>query len=112
MGRAGSVGYRSPPAVNGSVDLAGPAPATPKPSADGAGLRAPGRRSLLDPAEHRFRFYELRLQPTLWGRAWGRLGTPGRRRATEYPDREAAGPEVARAVRRRLGRGYRVVAVR
>jgi predicted DNA-binding WGR domain protein len=71
----------------------------------------------VDPAENRARFYELRLQATLWGgvalvRAWGRLGTPGRWAATEYPDREAAGPAVERAVRRRLGRGYRLVAVR
>jgi len=71
----------------------------------------------VDPAKHRARFYELRLLPTLWGgvalvRAWGRLGTPGRWAATEYPDREAAGPDVERAVRRRLGRGYRLVAVR
>ena len=49
----------------------------------------------VDPAEHRFRFYELRLQATLWGgvalvRAWGRLGTPGRWCASEYPDRAAA----------------------
>src|SRR5215207_969211 len=68
----------------------------------------------VDPAKRRFRFYELRLQGTLWGgvalvRAWGRLGTPGRWAATEYPDRAAVGPEVARAVRRRLARGYRRV---
>ena len=71
----------------------------------------------VDPATRRFRFYELRLQETLWGgvalvRAWGRLGTPGRARATEYPDRAAAGPDVERAVRRRLGRGYRLVEAR
>jgi predicted DNA-binding WGR domain protein len=71
----------------------------------------------VDPAKRRARFYELRLLPTLWGgvalvRAWGRLGTPGRWRAREYPDRAAAQPDVARAVRRRLGRGYRLVAVR
>ena len=71
----------------------------------------------VDPAEHRSRFYELRLQETLWGgvalvRAWGRLGAPGRWTATKYPDRKAAGPAVARAVRRRLARGYRPVGVR
>ena len=71
----------------------------------------------VDPTERRFRFYELRLQETLWGgvalvRAWGRLGAPGRWTATESPDREAAGPAVARAVRRRLARGYRPVGVR
>src|SRR5262245_20490262 len=68
----------------------------------------------VDPAKRRFRFCELRWRPTLWGgvalvRAWGRLGTPGRWAATEYPDRAAAQPDVERAVRRRLGRGYRLV---
>src|SRR3954454_12381008 len=71
----------------------------------------------VDPAQRRFRFYELRWQPTLWGgvalvRAWGRLGTPGRWAATEYPDRAAARSDVARAGRRRLGRDYRLVEVR
>ena len=71
----------------------------------------------VDPTKHRSRFYELRLQPTLWGgvalvRVWGRLGTPGRWAATEYPDRAAARSDVERAVRRRLGRDYRLVAVR
>jgi predicted DNA-binding WGR domain protein len=71
----------------------------------------------VDPAKRRFRFYELRLQATLWGgvalvRGWGRLGTPGRTRAAEYPDRAAATAAAERAVRRRLGRGYRLVAGR
>ena len=71
----------------------------------------------VDPAKHRFRFYELRWQPTLWGgvalvRAWGRLGTPGRARVREYPDRAAGGPDVERAVRRRRRRGYRLVDAR
>jgi predicted DNA-binding WGR domain protein len=71
----------------------------------------------VDPAERRFRFYELRLQPTLWGgvalvRAWGRLGTPGRWRASEYPDRATARSDFERAVRRRLRRDYRLVEAR
>jgi predicted DNA-binding WGR domain protein len=45
-------------------------------------------------------------------RAWGRLGTPGRWAAAEYPDLAAAGPAVERAVRRRLRRGYRLVGAR
>jgi predicted DNA-binding WGR domain protein len=40
-------------------------------------------------------------------RAWGRLGTPGRRRVTEYPDRAAALPAAARAVRRYAARQMR-----
>src|SRR5262249_61070644 len=71
----------------------------------------------VDPTKKRFRFYELRLQATLWGggamgRAWGRLGAPGRRRVREYPDPAAAGPEVERAGRRRLPRGYRLLEAR
>jgi predicted DNA-binding WGR domain protein len=71
----------------------------------------------VEPTKNRARFYELRLQATLWGgmalvRAWGRLGAPGRWKATEYPDRAAATPEVERAVGRRLARGYRLVGVR
>jgi predicted DNA-binding WGR domain protein len=71
----------------------------------------------VDPAKRRFRFYELRPQPTLWGgvalvRVWGRLGTPGRWRASEYPDRATAQAEVERAVRRRLRRGYYLVDAR
>jgi predicted DNA-binding WGR domain protein len=71
----------------------------------------------VDPARQRFRFYELRWQTTLWGgvavvRVWGRLGTPGHSRVREYPDRGAAAPDVERAVRRRLRRGYRLVAAR
>jgi predicted DNA-binding WGR domain protein len=70
----------------------------------------------VDPAKRRFRFYELRLQETLWGgvalvQVWGRLGTPGRWRASAYPDRAAAEPDVERAVRRRLRRGYRLADV-
>jgi hypothetical protein len=64
----------------------------------------------IDPAERRFRVYELRLQATLWrgvalGRAWGRLGAPGRARATEDSDRAAAHAALERAVRRRLDAG-------
>ena len=43
------------------------------------------------------------------GAGWGR---PAAGAPREYPDRDAAGPDVERAVRRRLGRGYRLVDVR
>jgi predicted DNA-binding WGR domain protein len=71
----------------------------------------------VDRAQQRFRFYELRWHTTLWGgvalvRGWGRLGTPGHARVREYPDRASAAPDAERAVRRRLRRGYRLVAVR
>jgi predicted DNA-binding WGR domain protein len=53
-----------------------------------------------DPEKDRARFYELRFQETLWGgaalvRARGRLGTPGRWRASEFPERAAAGADGA-----------------
>jgi predicted DNA-binding WGR domain protein len=71
----------------------------------------------VDPAKRYFRFSELRLQETLWGgvalvRAWGRLGTPGRWCASEYPDRAAAQADTERAGRLPRRRGYRLVEAR
>jgi predicted DNA-binding WGR domain protein len=71
----------------------------------------------VDPAKNRSRFYELRLQPTLWGdtalvRAWGRLGTPGRTAVRSYADPRVARATAEQLVRRRLQRGYRLVRVR
>ncbi len=85
-------------------------------AADGVAFVHIVRFESVDPAQQRFRFYEFRWQTTLWGgvalvRVWGRLGTPGHARVCEYPDRAAAAPDVERAVRRRLRRGYRLVAV-
>ncbi len=80
-----------------------------------AGFRAYVRFESSDPAENRRRFYDLTWQPTLFGegalmRTWGRQGQPGTTRATFYPDRDAAAPEVRAVVRRRLAHGYRVIA--
>ena len=68
----------------------------------------------VEPAENRFRFYELRWQPNLWGgvalvRAWGRLGTSGHTTADHYPDRESARTDAERAFRQRQRRGHRLV---
>jgi hypothetical protein len=46
-----------------------------------AGFRAYVRFASTDPATNRFRFYDLRWQPTLFGeealvRVWGRQGQP------------------------------------
>ena len=78
-----------------------------------AGFNAYVRFENVDPAENRHRFYDLTWQPTLFGdgaliRTWGRQGQPGTTRATFYPDRDAAAPEVRAVVRRRLAHGYRV----
>jgi predicted DNA-binding WGR domain protein len=85
-------------------------------AADAVPLAHAARFVSADPEQNRARFYELRLQPTLWGgvalvRAWGRLGAPGRARVIEYPDR-AALPVAERMVRRRRRRGYRLVGAR
>ncbi len=41
-------------------------------------------------------------------RAWGRQGRPPTTRASFYPDRGQAAPEIRRVVRRRMQHGYRV----
>jgi predicted DNA-binding WGR domain protein len=71
----------------------------------------------VDPAKNRFRSYELRWQPALWGgvllvRTWGRLGARRQAAVSHHPDRASARPDVERAVRRRLRRGYRLVEAR
>ena len=77
------------------------------------GFRAYVRFESVDPAENRRRFYDLLWQPTLFGdgalvRSWGRQGQPGTTRATFYPDRGHAEPEIRQVVRRRLQHGYTV----
>ena len=69
----------------------------------------------VDPAENRRRYYDLTWQPTLFGdgalvRTLGRQGQPGTSRATFYPDRACALPEIRQVLRRRLQHGYRVIA--
>ena len=79
-----------------------------------AAFHAVVRLSSVDPTVNRFRVYGLSWQPTLWGdfalvQTWGRLGRPGRSRATSYPSRAAAQGMIERLLRRRLQHGYRVV---
>jgi predicted DNA-binding WGR domain protein len=69
----------------------------------------------LDPTKNRSRFYRISWQPTLDGSAalvctWGRLGTYGRSRMLCAADQPNAQDIVARIIRRRLQRGYQVVA--
>jgi predicted DNA-binding WGR domain protein len=68
-----------------------------------------------DPAKNRNRFYLLSWQPTLDGNTalvctWGRLGTQGRSRLICYANQPAAQDMVPRIIKRRLQRGYQVVA--
>ena len=77
------------------------------------GFRAYIRLESVDPAQNRRRFYDLLWQPTLFGdgalvRTWGRQGQPGTSRATFYPDRTCALPEIRQVLRRRLAHGYQV----
>ena len=79
-----------------------------------AGFRAYIRFESVDLAENRRRFYDLTWQPTLFGdgalvRSWGRQGQTGTSRATFYPDRACALPQIRQVLRRRLQHGYRVV---
>jgi predicted DNA-binding WGR domain protein len=79
-----------------------------------AGFRASVRFASTDPASNRFRFYDLRWQPTLFGegalvRVWGRQGQPGTVWATVYPDRDQAQSDIRSLVRRRLVHGYQVL---
>ena len=69
----------------------------------------------LDAAKNRARFYTITWQPALWGggaivRRWGRLGGQGRALTHFYPDRASVQASVERLIRRRLRRGYQVVA--
>ena len=80
-----------------------------------AAFRVSVRLTSVDPAADRFRFYALAWRPTLWGdfalvQTWGRLGGPGRSRTRFYASRAAAQGAIVRLLRRRLRRGYRVVA--
>jgi predicted DNA-binding WGR domain protein len=78
-----------------------------------AGFQAYVRFQSTDPQQNRWRFYDLRWQPTLFGegalvRVWGRQGQPGTMRATLYPDRDQAQAAIRALVRRRLAHGYHV----
>ncbi len=73
-----------------------------------------GLRSL-DPARDRDRSYALTWQPGLVGdgalvRCWGRTGGAEWTCTDYYPDRAAAQAHVEALLRRRLRRGYRVLA--
>ena len=80
-----------------------------------ATFRAWVRLTSVDPAANRFRCYVLAWRPTLWGdfalvQTWGRLGRPGRSRTSFYASRAEAQGAIVWLLRRRLRRGYRVVA--
>lgn len=66
----------------------------------------------VDATRNMARFYELGLQPTLFGevsllRAWGRIGTIGRCKVETFAADEQAGAAFARLERIKRRRGYR-----
>jgi predicted DNA-binding WGR domain protein len=68
----------------------------------------------IDPAKNRARFYTLHWQRSLWQeealvQRWGRIGTPGRTRATFYAGREQAQELITRVIQHRLQHGYHIV---
>jgi predicted DNA-binding WGR domain protein len=78
-----------------------------------AAFRAYIRFASVDLDQNRWRFYDLRWQPTLFGegalvRVWGRQSQSSTRRVTVSPDRADAHTEVRQVVRRRLRHGYQV----
>ncbi len=68
-----------------------------------------------DPTKNRNRFYLLSWQPDLAGSmalvcTWGRIGTRGRSRVICYLGQANVQAAIARLIRRRLQRGYQVIA--
>lgn len=69
------------------------------------------RLTRVDPKRNMARFYELHLQPTLFGetslmRRWGRIGCEGRALVETHATDEAASEALARWRRRKERRGY------
>lgn len=65
-----------------------------------------------DPACNMARFYELAVEPSLFGgwlllRRWGRIGTRGRSRLMSYDSRDEAEQGLAHLADRKRRRGYR-----
>lgn len=66
----------------------------------------------VDPDQNMARFYEMRVQPTLFGEAtlfrnWGRIGTRGQSMMVTYLAEEEASVAVGKLERQKRRRGYR-----
>ena len=66
----------------------------------------------IDPDQNMARFYEMSIQPTLFGEAtvfryWGRIGTRGQSMMVTYPQATNASVAVAKLDRQKQRRGYR-----
>jgi predicted DNA-binding WGR domain protein len=89
-----------------SLDAARPAQDT-----DGMTESTPIHLTRIDLAQNMARFYEISLQPTLFGEAslwrnWGRIGTRGQAMIVTYPDRQDAALAMAKLTRQKQRRGY------
>lgn len=65
----------------------------------------------IDAARNMRRFYELALQPTLFGgvalvRTWGRMGSSGQRLIETFNGEDEAGIALERVLRAKRRRGY------
>ena len=74
------------------------------------------RLTRIDPDQNMSRYYQLHLQPGLFGdcdlvREWGRIGSSGTIRTSPYPNLAAATAALAEAVTQRHKRGYRTITV-
>jgi predicted DNA-binding WGR domain protein len=72
------------------------------------------RLTRIDPDQNMSRYYQLHLQPGLFGdcdlvREWGRIGSSGTIRTSPYPTLAAATAALAEAVTQRHKRGYRAI---
>lgn len=66
----------------------------------------------VDPDQNMARFYEMSVQPTLFGEAtvfrnWGRIGTRGQSMMVTYPGAIEAAAVVSKLERQKHRRGYR-----
>ena len=66
----------------------------------------------VEPDQNMARFYEMSVQPTLFGEAtvfrnWGRIGTRGQSMMVTYPGANEADAAVTKLERQKQRRGYR-----
>ena len=76
----------------------------------------PVRLSRVNPALNMARFYEIDLQPNLFGemsvlRSWGRIGTKGQVMMVTYPGAQEAVAAAGKLEKQKWRRGYRSDAV-
>ena len=72
---------------------------------------APIHLTHVDPDQNMARFYEMSVQPTLFGEAtvfrnWGRIGTRGQSMMVTYPGANEAAAAVTKLERQKQRRGY------